>query len=54
MDIPGTAGISFLDHQEDGDLNSANFLVVGHPKVWIFRNTSQTQDLQKNLKVSHQ
>ena len=46
----GTAGTPFPDHQEDGDLNSANFLVAGHPKVWIFRNASQTQDLHKEFK----
>ena len=32
----GTTGTPFPDHQEDGDLNSANLHVAGHPKGWIF------------------
>lgn len=45
----GGAGTTFPDHQEDGDLNSANFLIAGYPKVWIFKNSSQTRALQKHF-----
>ena len=45
----GAEGTVFPDHQEDGDLNSANFLIAGYPKVWIFRNASQTEKVQKHF-----
>ena len=45
----GAEGTVFPDHREDGDLNSANFLIAGYPKVWIFRNASQTHQLQKHF-----
>ena len=45
----GAEGTVFPDHQEDGDLNSANFHIASHPKVWIFKNASQTQILQKHF-----
>jgi len=45
----GAAGTPFPDHQEDGDLNSANFLIAGHPKVWIFKNAAQTLFLQNHF-----
>ena len=46
----GTARTPFPDPQEDGDLNSANFNIVGYPKVWIFKNAAQTKPLQKHFK----
>ena len=44
-----TAGTPFPDHQEDGDLNSANFHIAGHPQVWIFKNATQTELLQRHF-----
>jgi hypothetical protein len=46
----GAVGTPFPDHQEDGDLNSANFLIAGYPKVWMFRDALQTQILQYHFK----
>ena len=45
----GGAGTPFPGHQEDGDLNSANFHIAGYPKVWTFKNASQTMALQKHF-----
>ena len=45
----GTAGTPFPDHQEDGDLNSANLHIAGHPQVWIFKNATQTELLQRHF-----
>jgi hypothetical protein len=46
----GAAGTPFPDHQEDGDLNSANFLIAGYPKVWIFKSATETKALQVHFK----
>ena len=46
----GGAGTPFPDHQEDGDLNSANFHIAGYPKVWIFKNATQTNALHVHFK----
>ena len=44
----GCSRDSFPDHQEDGDMYSAN-LIAGYPKVWKFKNALQSQAVLKHF-----